>query len=214
MTLWQDLRFGVRMLWKRPGFTAVAVLTLALGIGANTAIFSVVNAVLLKPLPFPEPGRLVMLWEDASRIGFPQNTPAPANYVDWKTQTQSFEGMAAISYSSFNLTGFGEPQKVEGNAVTADLFPVLGVRPALGRGFTAEEEQPGSDKVVILSHGLWRETFGGEPSVVGRDIILSGEKYTVVGVMPQGSTSSSPTSASGCRSRKRPRTGPSAAGTT
>src|SRR5215208_1246535 len=178
-TLWQDVRFGVRMLRKRPGFTAVAVLTLALGIGANTAIFSLVNAVLLKPLPFPEPERLVMLWEDATRIGFPRNTPAPANYVDWKTQTQSFQGMAATMYASFNLTGYGEPQKVDANAVTADLFGILGVRPALGRGFTAEEEKPGSDKVVILSHGLWRGTFGGEPSVVGSDIILSGEKYTV-----------------------------------
>jgi putative ABC transport system permease protein len=184
-TLLQDLRFGARMLWKRPGFTAVAVLTLALGIGANTAIFSLVNAVLLKPLPYREPERLVMLWEDATRIGFPQNTPAPANYVDWKAQTKSFEGMAATMYASFNLTGFGEPQKVDGNAVTADLFPVLGVRPALGRGFTAEEEKPGSDKVVVLSHGLWRETFGGDPSIVGRDLILSGEKYTVVGVMPE-----------------------------
>jgi predicted permease len=183
--LLQDLRFGARMLRKRPGFTAVAVMTLALGIGANTAIFSLVNVVLLKPLPYPEPERLVMLWEDATRIGFPRNTPAPANYVDWKTQTRSFEGMAAAMWSSFNLTGFGEPQKVDGNAVTADLFPVLGVHPALGRGFTAEEEKPGSDKVVILSHGLWRETFGGDPSLVGRDIILSGEKYTVVGVMPQ-----------------------------
>ncbi len=185
-TLLQDLRFGARMLGKRPGFTAVAVLTLALGIGANTAIFSLVNAVLLRPLPFAEPGRLVMLWEDASRIGFPQNTPAPANYVDWKTQTRSFEGMAATMWASFNLTGYGEPQKLNGEAVTADLFGVLGVRPALGRGFTPDEERPGSDGVVILSHGLWRETFGGERSILGRDIILSGEKRTVVGVMPEG----------------------------
>jgi putative ABC transport system permease protein len=186
MTLWQDVRFGARMLWKRPGFTAVAVLTLALGIGANTAIFSLVNAVLLKPLPFPEPERLVMLWEDAARIGFPQNTPAPANYVDWKTQTRSFEGMTAVSWVSLNLTGYGEPQKLNGNAVGAELFPLLGVRPALGRGFTPDEEKPGSDKVVVLSHGLWRDTFGGERSVVGRDILLGGEKYTVVGVMPEG----------------------------
>lgn len=185
-TLLQDLRFGARMLWKRPGFTAVAVLTLALGIGANTAIFSLVNAVLLKPLPFPEAERLVMLWEDASRIGFPQNTPAPANFIDWKTQTQSFEGMAAGVWATYNLTGYGEPQKLNGNAVSAELFNVLGARPALGRGFTAEEERPGSDNVVILSHGLWRDTFGGEPSVVGRDLILSGEKRTVVGVMPEG----------------------------
>ncbi|MBV8856417.1 MAG: ABC transporter permease [Acidobacteria bacterium] len=185
-TLLQDLRFGARMLWKRPGFTAVAVLTLALGIGANTAIFSLVNAVLLKPLPFPEPERLVMLWEDATRIGFPQNTPAPANFVDWKTQTKSFEAVAALSFESFNLTGYGEPQRLNGNGVSAELFPLLGVRPALGRGFTAEEEKPGSDNVVILSHGLWLETFGGDEGVVGRDILLNGDKYTVVGVMPRG----------------------------
>ncbi|MFL6333875.1 MAG: ABC transporter permease [Pyrinomonadaceae bacterium] len=185
-TLLQDLRFGARMLWKRPGFTAVAVVTLALGIGANTAIFSLVNEVLLKPLPFPEPGRLVMLWEDATRIGFPQNTPAPANFVDWKTQTQSFESLAATSFESFNLTGYGEPQRLNGNGVSAGLFPLLGVRPALGRGFTADEEKPGSDNVVILSHGLWLETFGGDPGVVGRDILLNGDKYTVVGVMPRG----------------------------
>ncbi|HEX8293919.1 MAG TPA: ABC transporter permease, partial [Pyrinomonadaceae bacterium] len=151
-TLLQDVRFGARMLRKRPGFTAVAVLTLALGIGANTAIFSLVHAVLLRPLPFPEAERLVMLWEDASRIGFPQNTPAPANFLDWKTQTQSFEGVAALMWRSLNLTGYGEPQKLNGNAVSADLFPLLGVRPALGRGFTAQEERPGSDRVVILSH--------------------------------------------------------------
>ena len=186
MTLLQDLRYGLRMLARSPGFTLAAVVSLALGIGVNTAIFSLVNAVLLKPLPYPDAGRLVMLWEDAAHIGFPQNTPAPANYVDWKAQTNSFEGMAATMWASFNLTGYGEPQKVDGNAVTADLFPVLGVRPALGRGFTAEEERPGADKVVILSHGLWRDAFAGEPAVVGRDIILSGEKYTVVGVMPEG----------------------------
>src|SRR5919205_1639134 len=184
-SLLQDVKFGARMLRKRPGFTAVAVLTLALGIGANTAIFSLVNAVLLRPLPYPEPERLVMLWEDAARIGFPKNTPAPANYVDWKSQTKSFEGVAATMWATFNLTGYGEPLKVNGHAVTADLFNVLGVRPALGRGFNADEEKTGSDRVVILSDGLWRDTFGGDPAIVGRDILMSGEKYTVVGVMPR-----------------------------
>src|SRR3712207_4160266 len=130
MTLLQDLRYGARTLWSRPGFTVVAVLTLALGIGANTAIFSLVNAVLLKSLPFPEADRLVMIWEDASNIGFPQNTPAPANYIDWKTQSSSFGGMAALSTVSYNLTGAGEPQKVMGQAVTANFLPVLGVSPA------------------------------------------------------------------------------------
>src|SRR4051812_22233637 len=183
-TLLQDLRYGVRMLWSRPGFTLVAVLTLALGIGANTAIFSLVNAVLLKPLPFPDAERLVMVWEDASSIGFPKNTPAPANYVDWKTQTNSFEDMAAISTVSYNLTGAGEPQKLNGQAVTSNIFRMLGAAPALGRTFTADEEKPGSERVVILSHTLWRDSFGGERSVVGREILLNGEKYTVAGVMP------------------------------
>jgi hypothetical protein len=167
-TLLQDIRYGARTLWSRPGFTAVAVLTLALGIGANTAIFSLVNAVLLKPLPFPDAERLVMIWEDASSIGFPQNTPAPANYVDWKTQTNSFEEMAALQTVSYNLTGAGEPQKVAGHAVTANLLPMLGVRPALGRTFTADEEKVGSDRVAILSHALWRDSYGADPSVVGK----------------------------------------------
>src|SRR5919107_423759 len=127
-TLLQDLRYGARMLRKRPGFTAVAVVTLALGIGANTAIFSLVNAVLLKPLPYAEPERLVMIWEDATRAGFPQNLPAPANFADWKAQTSSLEGMSAAMWVSLNLTGHGEPQKLGGHAVTADLFPLLGVR--------------------------------------------------------------------------------------
>ena len=186
MTLLQDLRYGARTLWARPGFTVVAVLTLALGIGANTAIFSLVNAVLLKPLPFPESERLVMIWEDASSIGFPRNTPAPANYLDWKTQSNSFEEMAALSTVSYNLTGAGEPQKVAGQALTANFLPMLGVKPALGRTFTADEEKPGSERVVILSHALWRDNFGGDPSIVGKELLLNDEKYTVVGVMPKG----------------------------
>jgi hypothetical protein len=168
MTLLQDLRYGARTLWARPGFTAVAVLTLALGIGANTAIFSLVNAVLLKPLPFPEAERLVMIWEDASSIGFPENTPAPANYLDWKTQSNSFEEMGALSTVSFNLTGAGEPQKVMGQAMTANFLPMLGVRPALGRTFTADEEKVGSQHVAILSHGLWLNSFGEDRSIVGK----------------------------------------------
>jgi predicted permease len=185
-TFWQDVKYGTRALWRQPGFTLVAVLTLALGIGANTAIFSLVNAVLLRPLPFREPERLVMVWEDAAQLGFPKNTPAPANYVDWKTQTRSFEGMAALMPADYNLTGQGEPQRITAHAVTADLFPLLGVKPARGRGFTAEEEKPGSDGVVIISDGLWRDTFGADPALVGRDIMLNGAKRTVVGVMPGG----------------------------
>jgi putative ABC transport system permease protein len=182
----KDIRYGIRGLWKRPGFTAVAVLTLALGIGANTAIFSVVNAVLLKPLQFRDPDRLVMIWEDATFAGFPRNTPAPANYVDWKTQTQSFEDMAASAESTFNLTGDGDPERVTAYKVTANFFPLFGVAPALGRGLTADEDRPGAARVTVLSHSLWQTRYGRDPQIVNREIQLDGEKYTVVGVMPAG----------------------------
>jgi putative ABC transport system permease protein len=185
-TLIKDIRYGVRGLWKRPGFTVVAVLTLALGIGANTAIFSVVNAVLLKPLQFRDPDRLVMIWEDATFAGFPRNTPAPANYVDWKTQTQSFEDVAATAESTFNLTGDGDPERVSAYRVTANFFPLFGVAPALGRGFTADDDRPGAQKVAVLSHSLWQARYGSNSQIVNRDIQLNGEKYTVVGVMPAG----------------------------
>ncbi len=185
-TLLKDFRYGIRSLLKRPSFTAIAVITLALGIGANTAIFSLVNAVLLRSLPFADPDRLVMIWEDASFAGFPRNTPAPANYVDWKTQGQSFADMAAQDMRSFNLTGDGEPEKVEAFGVTANFFPLLGIKPALGRMFTNEEDTPGADKVAIINYNLWQQRYGGEQNIVGRQLSLSGEKYTVVGVMPAG----------------------------
>ena len=185
-TLIKDVRYGARGLWKRPGFTAVAVLTLALGIGANTAIFSVVNAVLLKPLRFREPERLVMIWEDATFAGFPRNTPAPANYVDWKSQTQSFEDIAATAEWTFNLTGDGDPERVSAYGVTANFFPLFGVAPELGRVFVPEEDRPGANKVTVLSHALWQTRYGADRQIINRDIQLDGEKYTVVGVMPRG----------------------------
>lgn len=185
-TVLKDFRYGIRSLLKRPGFTAIAVITLALGIGANTAIFSLVNAVLLRGLPFADPDRLVMIWEDASFAGFPRNTPAPANYVDWKTQGQSFADMAAQDMRSFNLTGDGEPEKVEAFGVTANYFPLLGIKPALGRAFTNEEDTPGANRVVIINHNLWQQRYGGEQNIIGRQLSLSGEKYMVVGVMPAG----------------------------
>jgi predicted permease len=185
-TLLKDIRYGIRSLVKRPGFTFIAVITLALGIGANTAIFSVVNAVLLRPLPFADADRLVIIWEDASFAGFPRNTPAPANYVDWKTQNQVFEDIAATDSRSFNLTGDGEPQKVEALGVTANFFPLLGVKPVLGRAILPEEDKPEANKVAMLNYGLWQQRYGGERNIVGREILLNGEKYTVVGVMPPG----------------------------
>lgn len=185
-TLWQDLRFGVRQLLRKPGFALIAVLSLALGIGANTAIFSLVDAVLLRPLPFSDPDRLVMVWEDAAKVGFPRNTPAPANYVDWKTKNKVFEDMAAITYGSYALTDEGEPEKVESQNVTANFFPLLGVKPILGRTFTEEEDKPGANRVALVSYSLWQRRFGGDPSLVGKEILLDGRKHNVLGVMPPG----------------------------
>jgi len=183
-TLFKDIRYGIRGLLKRPGFTVIALITLALGIGANTAIFSVVNAVLLRPLPFQKPEELVIVWEDATFVGFPHNTPAPANYVDWKAQNQSFVDMAASHEESFNLTGDGEPERVSAYTVNANFFPLLGVQPLLGRGFLDEEDRPGANKVVVLSYSLWQSRYGGDGNILNRTILLNGQKHTVVGVMP------------------------------
>jgi putative ABC transport system permease protein len=184
-TLLQDVRYGLRGLRRNHAFTAVAVASLALGIGANTAIFSVVNAVLLKPPPLRDADRLVMVWTEQPKIGAVHDEVPPATYADWKAQNHSFDEMAALTWLSFNITGDGEPEKVSAYGVTANLFPMLGVEPALGRTFLADEDRPGGAKVVVLSYGLWQRRYGGDPSVVGREILLNGEKYTVVGVMPR-----------------------------
>jgi putative ABC transport system permease protein len=180
----QDLRYALRMLVKNPAFTVIAVTALALGIGANSAIFSVVNSVLLEPLPYQNPNELVMIWEDASKQGYPRDTPAAANYVDWRDQNHTFVGMAAIEDESFNLTGVGDPEKIEGRRVSADLFSLLGVEPQLGRAFIREEDQPGAGKVVLLSHRLWQRRFSGDPSIISKTLTLNDASYTVVGVMP------------------------------
>ena len=185
-TLWQDLRYALRMLRKHPGFTLIAVLTLALGIGANTAIFSLLDGVLLRPLPYHEPERLAMIWEDATSIGFPRDTPAPANYSDWKAQNQTFEDLAALDFRGFNLTGDGQPERLNAFGVTYNFFPLLGVKPALGRNFLPEEDQPGANKVAVISHRLWQSRFGGDRGIINRDILLNDEKVRVVGVMPPG----------------------------
>jgi putative ABC transport system permease protein len=181
-----DLRSSARSLARTPGLTFVLLLTIALGIGANTAIFSLINAVLLRPLPFADPESLVMVWEDSSFAGFPRNTPAAANYADIKAQSRTLEDMAALDFRSFNLTGDGEPERLEANGVTANLLPLLGTRPALGRSFTAEEDSPEGPKVAMLSYGLWQSRYGGERSIIGRELLLNNEKYTVVGVLPAG----------------------------
>ena len=182
--LLHDLRYAARMQRKNLAFTIIAIIALALGIGANTAIFSVVNTVLLRPLPYKDPERLVMVWEDATKVGYPRDTPSAANYVDWRDQNQVFEGMAAITDESFNLTGAGDPERLEGRRVSANLFPLLGVEPQIGRVFTAAEDQPGAQRVAVLSYGLWQRRFGGDPTIVGKALTLNGESYVVVGVMP------------------------------
>jgi putative ABC transport system permease protein len=187
-TILKDIRSGVRSLLKHPGFTAIAIITLALGIGANTAIFSLVNVVLLKPLQFPEPDRLVMVWEDMSSSVSANNysEAAPASYVDWKAQNSVFDDIALLNFRPLNLTGEGEPEKITSYGVTANFFPLLGIQPAFGRNFTADEDKPGGAKVAIISHGLWQRRFGGASDILKRDIVLNGEKHSVVGVMPHG----------------------------
>jgi putative ABC transport system permease protein len=181
--LWLDLRYALRVLIKNPGFTLVAISALALGIGVNSAIFSVVNTVLLRPLPYKDPERLMMVWEDSSRHGYPRDTPAAANYVDWRDQNQTFEGMAAIADVTLNLTGSGDPERLEGHRVSANMFPLMGVEPQLGRTFTIDEDKPGNQKVVVLSDGLWRRRFNANSNLIGQPITLNGESYVVIGVM-------------------------------
>jgi predicted permease len=182
--LLQDVRYALRMLAKNPAFTAIAIVALALGIGANSAIFSVVDAVLLRSLPFKHPEQLVMVWENAAHLGFPRNTPSPANFLDWRKQAQSFTGMAATIERSFNLTGVGEPQRLDGRRVSANLFDLLGVSAPLGRTFVPDDDRAGTH-VVLLSYSLWQRRFGSDPGVIGRALTLNGESYTVIGVMPQ-----------------------------
>jgi len=182
--LWQDLRYGARMLLKHKGFTLIAILTLALGIGANTAVFSVINAVLIRSLPFAEADQLVMIWETQPDVRGPVG--AYPNFQDWRAQAQSFQGMAAFSnkrYGKAELTGQGETVEAQGMLISYDLFPLLGLKPILGRNFLLEEEQPTNNRVVILSQSLWRRGFANDPGVVGKSIQLDGASFTVVGVM-------------------------------
>ena len=183
-TIWQDLRYGLRMLAKKPGFTAVAVFTLALGIGANSAIFSVLNAVLWERPPYKDPERLVIVWETIPKTGLTENTPAPFNYYAWREQSLVFENLAAWQILLENLTGAGEPEQIPGQSVSASFFPLLGVEPMLGRSFLEEEDRSGDRRVVMLSHSLWLRRFGGDPKIIGRKITLSNVSHEVVGVMP------------------------------
>jgi putative ABC transport system permease protein len=182
--LWQDLRFGARMLWKNPGFTAVAVITLALGIGANSAIFSVVNAALLRPLPYPNAERLVMVWGNFNRLNMTRLGVSASEFVDYKKQNNIFSEVAAYQPLTFNLISSDEPERIGGARVSSSLFTLLGVQPLVGRSLLDEEDQPGRNHVAVLSHRLWQRRFNSDPTLIGRSITLDGESYSVVGIMP------------------------------
>src|SRR5215510_16311416 len=183
-TLWQDLRYGARMLMKKPGFTLIAVLTLALGIGANTAIFSVVNAVLLRPLPVKEPDRLMTFWHSAPAKGLLHVDLNNAMFAYYRDRSRTFESLAAYEDGDFTLTGSGEPEVISGAVVTFNYFDVLGREPLHGRTFTAQEDTPGNNHVALLSYALWQRRFGGNPGIIGQSINLDSEPITVVGIMP------------------------------
>ena len=183
-SIWQDVRYACRMLRRDPWFTVVATITLALGIGANGAIFSIVHAVLLRALPYSEPHELVMVWESRPREGVDNNVVSPADFLDWRTRQQVFEGIAAQWPTPLNLTGLGEPERVDAGNVSASFFHVLGVVPALGRAFRPEEEQAGRNQVVILDHGFWQRRFGGNPNIVGARLTFDGQPFEVIGILP------------------------------
>src|SRR5262245_9427671 len=183
-TLLRDLRYGLRMQLGAPGFTLVAVITLSLGIGANAAIFSVINSVLLRPLPYPQPEQLVWIWGTNPSADIKQEAASLPDFVDWKQQGQSFRAMGGFTNFSPILTGDGDPERLTGAVVTDGFFATLGVSPQLGRSFTPDEDRPGAQRVVVLSHGLWQRRFGGDPQISGRKITLNGNPYLIVGVMP------------------------------
>ena len=182
-TLFKDLRYGIRSLLKHPGFTAIAVITLALGIGANTAMFSVINAVLLRPLPYHEPARLVTIWEESPERGMYEMPVSFANLRDWVDQNHTFEQISAYTFSNLNLTGAGEPARLGAVRASANLFSLVGAAPQLGRTFLPDEDKEGANHVVILGHALWRKRFGSDSAIVGRSVTLNNQSYTVVGVM-------------------------------
>jgi putative ABC transport system permease protein len=175
----QDIGYGIRRLWKNPAITLAAVFALALGIGANTAIFSLVNALVLRPLPYENPDQIILL-------SYALTEASPANFLDWKAQSQSFDNISALGFWSANLTAGNEPERLQGFQTSASLFPMLGVRPALGRTYVAEEEQPGKDNVVVISDGLWKRAFASNPNIIGQTVSVNAKNYTVIGVMPPG----------------------------
>lgn len=186
--LLQDLRYAVRMMFREFGFTVLVIITLALGIGANTAIFSVVNTVLLRSLPFSEPERVVLIWMSNPRLklAYKELPAPPADFIDWRDQNSVFDNLSAFSATAYTLTGTSEPERIDGVQASADFFSVLGVRPEMGRTFTYEEDQPGKAQVSVISNGFWKRRFGGDPNIIDKVITLDGQSYTVIGVMPEG----------------------------
>jgi len=184
--LLNDLHYTIRMLIKRPGFTIVALITLALGIGANTSIFSVVNAVLLRPLPYSQPDKIMQLWEVNLRTGAKDGSVSPYNFIDWQQRNTTFECMSAYRYANLSLTGGDQAERIVGSMVSADFFKSMGVSAAVGRTFSPEEDQPGQSNVAVLGYGLWQRRFGLDEKLIGQSILLNGQKYTVLGVMPRG----------------------------
>jgi predicted permease len=190
-SFWQDVRYGLRVLLKHPGFTAIAVLTLALGIGANTALFSVVNGVLLNPLPYPNPDQLVAVY--AKTIGFERSSITYPNFLDWQRASHSFSALGAVRSEEYNLTGVGEPERLHGQMISAEFFAALGVPLPLGRNFRPEEDQAGGTPVAMIGDGIWKRKFGLSPEALGKSITLNGKTYTVIGVAPARITGFAPT---------------------
>src|SRR5262249_17912987 len=186
-SLFKDIRCGLRGLLKRPGFTAIALVALALGIGANTAIFSLVNAVVLRPLPFPEPDQLVWVYGNI-RNGGNRASVSPLDYLDYRNQNKTFEQFAASGTvpAPVNLTGSGEPERLMASLVTGNYFDAFKVTPALGRGFSLENEKTGQEQVTVLSYAFWQKHFGGDPEIINKTIILDSKPYQIIGVMPEG----------------------------
>jgi putative ABC transport system permease protein len=180
----RDLKFSIRSLLQRPTLTIIAILTLAVGIGANTAIFSCINALLLKPLPFPDPERIVAVWEKLPSRGVERNEVAVANYLDWRAQSKTFEHLGIYRWWSTNLTGADVPERVQGFQVTPNFLDIVGVRPIMGRGFSPEEDQPGKEGVAILTYSLWQRRFGSDPNIINKTIVTNGFTRTIIGVMP------------------------------
>jgi hypothetical protein len=180
-----DVRVSLRSLLKRPGFSLVVIITLALGIGANTAVFSVFDAVLLSPLPYREPERLVAVFARATNSGLTNQPVSFLNYADWRDQNTVFENLAAIRAESLNLTGLGEPERVNGVRITVNVLQTLGVAPEHGRDFLPEEGLPGGSPAALLSYGLWQRRFGGDPKVIGQSLTLDSRPYTVIGILPR-----------------------------